>query len=353
LINRRAAVLVVTVLVLSGCAAEEHDIPPTDVSGLKVTGEQTFDPVFYAKLSPNGERMLYRGHDGTCVGGFDRVDPTCVDPAGDLGLAELSSAAWSPNGTHIALTDPLAVGEEPDLRVLDVASGEHRTLTEDGSGYFGLGAPIPDDAVVDVWPSWSPDGETIRFIRRQGSGLELMSIPASGGEPTTLRSLDGDVEQLWSVAWSADRVAWLIGPDDGPYVAWMAGIEDGEPVEVLRGDDVADLSFSSDGEYLLVDTYDVEDGPEPGAARVVAASGGTPVRVAAGDVVRPVWSPEGHAIAYVELPETLRVVGKPGAEPKELGRVAGLDGTSDQLHWGRSTLLVRTDEQLTALTVEG
>ena len=48
---------------------------------------------------------------------------------------------------------------------------------------------------------WSPDGRTIAFLRKVGTGAQLATIPAGGGEATVLTEFDPGVEEL---AWSPD-----------------------------------------------------------------------------------------------------------------------------------------------------
>jgi hypothetical protein len=320
-------------VVLSGCSGDA--IPATDVSSLRVTGERELTNVYHGQLSPNGEWLLYKDSDGSCVRRVDGSGRRCIEP--------FSGAVWSPDSTRIAYTEDVLSGLEPDVWVFDVESGDARNLTDDGDG-----------AVVDVWPAWTADGKQVRFARgTAGAGtVDLMSVPGDGGEPTRLRSVDGDVEQLRKVVWSGDTVAWLIGPDEGERVVRVADLADGEPSEVMRGE-FATLTISADGEYLMADGSSA-GGPAMGEARVVPARGGEPEPVAEGNVVAPTWSPEGHAIAYLDPAGTLSAVGEPDGEPKDLGEVTRRPrAPGDRLDWVADVILVVLDGESILLDLEG
>lgn len=60
-------------------------------------------------------------------------------------------------------------------------------------------------------PVWSPDGEWIAFIQRDGTANDLWIVPATGGEPVRLTNL-GDVT---APAWSPDGTAIAFLRADG------------------------------------------------------------------------------------------------------------------------------------------
>lgn len=71
--------------------------------------------------------------------------------------------------------------------------------------------------------------------------------------------------------------------------------------------------------------WDTSKGPIPedagGTARVIPAGGGDPIPLAAGRVGFPTWSPEGHALVYVELPNTLKLLPEPNGRATDLPAV--------------------------------
>jgi dipeptidyl aminopeptidase/acylaminoacyl peptidase len=110
----------------------------------------------------------------------------------------VNNVRWSPDASQIAFDhtpDPRVESfERADLSVVNVASGEVRSLVE-RPGF-------------DRNPHWSPDGRWILFETSNGrnpyyANTELAKLPAQGGEPTVLTAaFDED----------ASVVAWL---DDG------------------------------------------------------------------------------------------------------------------------------------------
>jgi hypothetical protein len=92
-----------------------------------------------------------------------------------------------------------------------------------------------------------------------------------------------------------------------------------------------------------------------GKAVVVPARGGEPVPVADGQVTYPVWAPDGHAIAYVEAPGTLRVVGKPGDTPRDLHQQPDIRAADlESLDWVPGRMLASLGEDHpVVLTVDG
>ncbi|OLF06052.1 hypothetical protein BLA60_33990 [Actinophytocola xinjiangensis] len=134
---------------------------------------------------------------------------------------------------------------------------------------------------------------------------------------------------------------------------WTPADLDGDEPRTLLDGEYNVLSFSADGEYLLGDRYDLEASePVPGAARVVPVQGGDAVPVTLGEVTYPAWGPRGHAIVYLASPGTVRVVGRPGGEPKVLHDAPRLTAASlDEIYWVRGAIVVGTGEAPVVLTL--
>lgn len=353
---RRVVVVLAAALMLSACTeqakeAKEEGPPPkltsTDVSSLRVTGQQAQPSAPSAWLSPDGRTVIYNSGDkGACVRGVDGSNEHCFDRR--VAEFDASTAAWSPDGSELAITETHAFGLEPDIWLLDVSSGELTNLTDDGlEQELSLieNDDMPDGAAVDVFPSWDPDGNGIRFLRMKSDNtMAVAEVPADGGEVTELRMINAKWSDLRAVAWTDDRVAWT----SGTVSVWVADLRDGDQRTVLDGV-YSVLSFSSDGNFLLADERDEEGNPAVGKACVVPVRGGDPVLVAAGGVTVPTWAPEGHALAYVEAPGIVRVVGKPGDAPRDLH--TGVLGAADleSLDWAKGALLVMAAEDTPVL----
>lgn len=347
---RRVAVLSAVVLMVSACTEEPAEPAPrltaTDVSSLRVTGQQEQIPMVSAWLSSDGGTLLYfSSDDGVCVRGVGGSNQHCFERR--AGEFDIGSAAWSSDGGRLAITETHVFGLEPDIWVLDVSSGELTDRTDDGVVQEGLSlsgdGDLPDGAVVDVFPSWHPEGDTVRFLRQKSdTTMAVTRVPAGGGEVTELGTIDANWKDLRAVAWTGARIAWATESNGGEV--WVADLVGGDPRKVLDGE-YSTLSFSSDGDFLLADQRDADGYAAVGKARVVPARGGDAVPVASGDVMLPTWAPEGHALAYVEKPGTLRVVGKPGDTPRTLHEQSGLTAANlDGLDWVEGAILVRVGE---------
>lgn len=132
-----------------------------------------------------------------------RVTPSDrADCAPDFG----SYPAWSPDGSEIAYV----MGGDPELiwyaatslAVVPASGGEPRILT-----------PDLDRNVYN--PSWTPDGEAIRFVVEDDGRQKLVSVPARGGALTTL--VEGELV-VSSPARAADgRIALLSSNPTMPF----------------------------------------------------------------------------------------------------------------------------------------
>ncbi|GAB3462302.1 hypothetical protein GCM10027436_72090 [Actinophytocola sediminis] len=336
-------------LVLAGCSSESGP----DVDSLTVSASAKVELSGPARLSPDATKVLALTAR-PCVRDLDGADEVCVDEDVD---ADLANAAWSPDGTKLVFTDDFwKYMREPDVWVFDVTSGELRALTDDGVDDFDLSGPN-EGADLDVLPSWSTDGEDILFVRGQAKAdtAELMSVPADGGEPSTLREIDCELTDVAGLAWSASRVAWTCGLDS-PEV-FLADHTGGEAQRAVPGEGGQDrmlLSFSPDGEWLLVDSfaqYGQYAQPAGGQALVVPADGGDPVPLA-DKAGYPTWSPEGHALAYIAVPDKLMVLAEPAGEPAELRTAKAFSAPDDRrLAWAADRILLNADREPVLLTL--
>jgi Tol biopolymer transport system component len=83
--------------------------------------------------------------------------------------------AWSPDGKLLAFSDRASRNEPFSIFLLSLDSSEVRRLTS------------PPDSLGDWDPAFSPDGQTIAFLRAS-QGMAIYTVPVSGGAEQRLFS---------------------------------------------------------------------------------------------------------------------------------------------------------------------
>jgi Tol biopolymer transport system component/DNA-binding winged helix-turn-helix (wHTH) protein len=208
------------------------------------------DPTSDAAFSPDGDRVAFRreGNSPETAGIF-------VKPVNSAQLLQLTEDAgdccpvWSPDGISIAFSRMNA--EEHSIYRVPATGGPVQKLytginsrqgeldwSPDGSTIVFVGEtregtssifalslkgltarPItePPARNHDWGPTFSPDGETLAFIRRHETGLpeSITVMPAAGGESRTVLNFNNGI--LGPAAWTAD----------GQSLVFAAGVEPG------------------------------------------------------------------------------------------------------------------------------
>jgi Tol biopolymer transport system component len=181
------------------------------------------------------------GNSSRKGGAADRLDgrrSMSVRPLTTFGQT-VSSPAFSPDGSFIAFSwsgDANQSNEKPGIFTMSVAGSTPTRVTS------GVGG--------EQWPTWSPDGSRIAFVRSEVPGrCGIYLVPAHGGPERKLLDLRDD--RYYWLAWSPDgkhlAFADRGAPRDG-YVLSLLSLDTLErrqlPASVLR------FAFSPDGSVL-------------------------------------------------------------------------------------------------------
>jgi len=155
----------------------------------------------------------------------------------------------SPDGTLVAFSWTGEDGRHRDIYVTrSDGQDEPRQLTRDVS---------PD--TVDAFPSWSPDGRQIAFVRKRGAtNGDIIAVPAAGGPERTLRAIRFVTFPAFSwLAWTPTGAEIAFASqslDSGRSTLFLMRLADGTvrslttPPDGVIGD--ASPAFSSDGRSL-------------------------------------------------------------------------------------------------------
>lgn len=197
----------------------------------------------------------------------------------------------SPDGTQLvfAVSQIDAMGQpQNDLFIVNRNGLNMRWLTR---------MPGMEDA-----PEWSPDGTKILFSYSgpQGEGNDIYTINPDGTGLTNVTAALPATMGKRDPRWSPDsrRIAF-IGIENSQYKVWTIGVDGTAAMKVTTdvGFDQAP-TWSPAGDRIAFVRHNTTNHAYGDDIMIVAASGGTPVRLALpGHQRTPAWSPDGHYIA--------------------------------------------------------
>jgi Tol biopolymer transport system component len=196
--------------------------------------------------------------------------------------------AWSPDGKLLAF--PYKESPEAPARIylLSVETREKRPLTSPPKSLYGDGGP-----------AFSPDGQTLAFLRIDGDAvMDLYVVPVARGEP---KPLTADKRLILGCAWTADgreivfssnrtgnQTLWRVPATGGPPRP-LVGVGDGArcPAVSRQGSRLAYVQSNHDEDIWRVPL----SGTAPGgpATRLIGSTRWD---------TAPHYSPDGRKIAF-------------------------------------------------------
>jgi len=253
--NRMLAIVLLLTLILAACGgggggAALKDPPSASkpAADLRMTSHREIKtqgarPI---SLSPDGRWLLVDQGGVPCM--YDTAPLTlkfCVDESDIHGMDD-QSVAWSPDGARVAFTENFFQHmNDSDLWVLEVEGEKLANLTDDSVERLSFGAQSEGDPLVDVLPTWSPDGKKLLFARSaqkdgEWAGTVLYRISASGGKPERLQTIDPEMPgAVWpSMRWTRDgkKIVYTVyrrQHDDPNSGVWIAERDGKNPRHVL------------------------------------------------------------------------------------------------------------------------
>ena len=304
-----------------GMCSHDKDVVETavfsNVELVKPAFETSVKPVLYSTLetlsvTSNDRHLIHSAAERFEAPNWSRDGSTLVFNGGgrlwklpatggkpevvDTGFATKvnNDHGFSPDGTHLAISD----GSQGDLKsivyVLPAAGGPPKRITDTGRG-------------PSYWHGWSPDGKTLAFVGERNADFDIFAIPVSGGEEvrlTTAKGLDDGPD------YSPDgKYIYFNSERSGVMQIWRMH-PDGSVQERVTTDDSNDWfpHPSPDGKWMVFLAYekDVKGHPENKnvALRLMSMTDNkitTLVKLFGGQgtINVPSWSPDSKQIAYV------------------------------------------------------
>ncbi len=254
--------------------------------------------------SPDGRQIAFLRPVTSAVGSYEPGSTISLISA--LGGAERrlgtihskqyarQKLSWSPDGKLLAIVDEVSPPSPDAIFLLSLDTGERRKLTSPGPGFN------------DARPTFSPDGETVAFVRSRGGYMlapgDVYQVSAAGGEETQLTS-DVNVRGLDWTSDGRELIYSAITEFDaiGSTSLWRVPASGGESKRLPFGDGAIYVTSARTGNRLAyarlsklnINIWRVGG---PNAGRLAS-----PERLIASTYfdARPKYSPEGTRLAFV------------------------------------------------------
>jgi Tol biopolymer transport system component/predicted Ser/Thr protein kinase len=235
-------------------------------------------------------------------------------------VTRLTSVQWasvpkfSPDGKQLTYSaiNSAAPGVDVYIKMLDDAS-ERRLTSDPGS---------------DLSPSWSPDGQSLAFIRQSESERAIYIVPVLGGPERKLLTTNRRSTAAEVIDWSptGELIAYTdCDEPDRPLRIYLASVETGEsrqltfpPGRYHRGWGDWSAAFSPDGQSLA---FIRSLHPAVAEVYVVPVAGGEACRLTFDNqhVLGLTWTPDGRSIVFASArvgATTLWRIAAEGGEPE-------------------------------------
>jgi len=201
----------------------------------------TVDPDLGFDLSPDGSQAAFSWNRSGCweiyLLGLDGDSTPYKITQGD---GAKFAPRWSPCGRRLAYVLDIDGGENYDLYVYHVETGEHQNLTP--------GTPEALSPFFD----WSPDGRQIAFCSDAAGRFDAYVMPSEGG--VARKVLDAPNPDS-GVCWSPDGRTLAVTSQGAAQDTWttIVPLDGGEPHPIALGGDpisAKDPCWSPDGRRL-------------------------------------------------------------------------------------------------------
>jgi TolB protein len=209
--------------------------------------------------------------------GTDAIYYANSDGSGVTRLTIGHEPAWAPGGRRLAFE----------------RNGSIYTISVDGAR---------ESRVTEGWaPEWSPDGSRLVYVAK--SGVHTINVDGSDArrvfDAASWNNTYAEYSASWP-SWSPDgrNIAFIRTSYDDGWALYVVDVEGATPPRVLAQNTAENTSWSPDGSRILYTASRFSIGPPLSVpcclVQMVAANGGSPVHVA--DGYWPDWTPTGEVI---------------------------------------------------------